>query len=176
MIYNLVKMRNIVVLFIIALIVGACEKEEGQLYNLCDVLSQPVSIVHDSIELITFDVFTPSGDGYNDMFEIWGCKTSNEVYPLSHIFTDIVLTVYNNSVNDPAYEIEHPQPYWHGTDANGNYFGDGVYRYELLLDDTVITRLIGIYSTHTCPDDFNCSDPLRDHLSDQIDPLFHCND
>ncbi len=60
-----------------------------------------------------------------------------------------------------------------GRDEDGNYSGDGIYTFELLLDDKVVTRLLGVFKNGFCLDDFDCSNSIWHH--DLDDPLFDVN-
>jgi hypothetical protein len=149
-------------------IIFACESnKDDQRYTLCDVLTQPKLIVNDSIEIIASDLYTPSGDGYNDFFRIYGVIDDETEYPLNRFFTDVSFTVYNSG-DIAVFTIEN-QIKWDGLDENGNRLGDGIYRYELRLDDKVYERLVGMFTVPFCLDDLNCSLEIEEF--DEGDPL-----
>ncbi len=153
---------------IILLLISACEKDINDPYGqLCDVFSQPPIIIIDSFELYYCEIITPNGDCYNDFFHL-----SPGITYLNEIFENVSFKVYNSS-NNPIFTLENQEISYCGMDADGNHFGDGVYQYELILDDKVYTRLLGVYTSGFCLDDFNCSNSSG--RFDKGDPLLYTN-
>lgn len=78
-------------------------------------------------EVVIPDIFTPNGDGVNDMFEITGISS----------FQNSRLIVLNRW-GKVVYESDnYGWPYWNGTHhKSGAELADGVYYYELILGRT----------------------------------------
>lgn len=149
---------------IVVLLLSTCEKDTNDPYGqLCDALSQP-RIVVNSYEIYVSEIITPNGDGINDGFYFTA--------DLNEIFENVSFKVYDKSSINPIFTLENEEISYWGSDADGNYFGDGVYTYELTLGDTTFTRLLGVYKTGFCLDDFNCSNSSGRFVHD---PLFTAN-
>ena len=147
----------------------ACEKDINDPYGqLCDVFNQsPIMIDSYAYGLYYNEIITPNGDGYNECFHL-----SPGITYLNEVYENVIFRVYNSS-NNPIFTLENQEIFYCGIDADGNRFEDGVYTYELQLDDTVHTRLLGVYTSGFCLDDFNCSSPSG--RLDEGDPLLGCD-
>ena len=83
-----------------------------------DSVSKTVTIEPDCApELHIPNVFTPNGDGENDLF----------VIPYKHI-AEINIAIYNRW-GELIYEINDLDTFWDGNNKNGRLCSDGVYYY-----------------------------------------------
>jgi gliding motility-associated-like protein len=90
------------------------------------VLPPPIPPIPPVLEVEVPNIFTPNGDGINDLFIVKNIETyaNNSVT----VFTRWGQKVYEST----DYDNNMP---WDGTDMQGNQLADGVYFYVITLDN-----------------------------------------
>ena len=101
--------------------------------NSCETMIDSVYIAEKVCDIEMPNVFSPNGDGINDLYHI---KGDDEIFKEFHI---VIVNRWGNIVK----QYEDPTGTWDGTDASGNYVNAGVYFYKVdsvTLQDEVLVK------------------------------------
>ncbi len=101
--------------------------------NICETMTDSVYITVKNCDIEMPNVFSPNGDGINDLYHI---KGDDEIFKEFHI---VILNRWGNVIN----EYNNPSGTWNGTDNSGNYVKTGVYFYKVdsvTLQDEVLEK------------------------------------
>jgi gliding motility-associated-like protein len=101
--------------------------------NICETMTDSVYITVKNCDIEMPNVFSPNGDGINDLYHI---KGDDEIFKEFHI---VILNRWGNVIN----EYDDPSGTWNGTDHAGNYVPTGVYFYKVnsvTLQDEVLEK------------------------------------
>ena len=123
--------------------------------KICDLCNQSNSIVIDEYEILVLDLFTPNNDAINDLYVLTATDTAG-AYELNEVFKSVIFRLYESSPDKPIFELENSPVQFDGRDMDGRFLDDGVYTYDLIIEDVTYTRKLGIIRNGICLDDYEC--------------------
>ena len=97
--------------------------------GICEIVDEVT--VHVISDLIVPNVFSPNGDGVNDVWEILGTENYQEVY----------VVVFDRSGQKVLEVVNYnPLRFWNGTNRRGNALPTSTYYYSITVDRNLETE------------------------------------